>query len=146
MTSQRGRYVGKVAFGTGAANGIGRATALAFGREGASVVVADISEKDNQETARMIEQFGRPALAVKCDVTRGEEVKSALDKAVQAFGRFDTAFNNAGSEQPVTATADLAEEEWDRIILVNLRSVFLCMKYEMPLMLGNDLPPMVVPH
>lgn len=136
-TSQKERYAGKVAFVTGAANGIGRATALAFGREGASVVVADISEKGNQETARMIEQLGRRALAVKCDVTRGEEVKTALDKAVQAFGRLDAAFNNAGSEQPVTATADLAEEEWDRIIRVNLRSVFLCMKYEIPLMLRN---------
>ena len=84
---------------TGAANGIGRATALAFGCEGASVVVADISEKDNQKMAWMIKQLGRRALAVKCDVTRGEEVKAALDKAVQAFGRLDAAFNNVGSEQ-----------------------------------------------
>ncbi len=85
----------------------------------------------------MIELLGRRALAVKCDVTHGEEVKTALDKAVQAFGRLDAAFNNAGSEQPVIPTADLAEEEWDRIIRVNLRSVFLCMKYEIPLMLRN---------
>ena len=112
-TSQKERYVGKVAFVTGAANGIGRATARAFGHEGASAVVADISEKGNQETAGMIEQLGRRALAVKCDTTRGEEVKTPLDKAVQAFGRLDAAFNNAGSEQAVTATADLAEEEWD---------------------------------
>jgi len=135
--SQKERDVGKVAFVTGAANGIGRATALAFGREGANVIVADISGKGNQETARMIEQLGRRALAFTCDVTRGEEVKAALEKAVQAFGRLDAAFNNAGSEQPVTATADLTEEEWDRIIRVNLRSVFLCMKYEIPLMLRH---------
>ncbi|HJT21700.1 MAG TPA: SDR family oxidoreductase [Nitrospira sp.] len=136
-TSRNGRYVGKVAFVTGAAHGIGRATALAFAREGASVVIADISEKGNQETARMIEEFGGRALPVKCDVTRGEDVQVALDKAVKAFGRLDAAFNNAGCEQPVTRTADLAEEEWDRIIHVNLRSMFLCMKYEIPVMLRN---------
>ncbi|HJT20633.1 MAG TPA: SDR family NAD(P)-dependent oxidoreductase, partial [Nitrospira sp.] len=76
-TTQNGRYVGKVAFVTGAAHGIGRATALAFAREGASVVIADISEKDNHETARMIEEFGGRALPVKCDVTRGEDVQVA---------------------------------------------------------------------
>jgi len=68
-------------------------------------------------------------------VTRTEDVKAALDKGVEAFGHLDFAFNNAGSEQAITATADLREEEWDRIVRVNLRSVFLCMKYEIPLML-----------
>jgi NAD(P)-dependent dehydrogenase (short-subunit alcohol dehydrogenase family) len=117
------------------ANGIGRATALAFAREDANVVVADISEQGNQETARMIEELGGRAIAVRCDVTRTEDVKAALDKAVEAFGRLDVAFNNAGSEQAITATADLTEEEWDRIVSINLRSVFLCMKYEILLML-----------
>ena len=120
---------------TGAANGIGRAAALAFAREGASVVVADVSEQGNQETARMIEQAGGRALAVRCDVTRAEDVKAALDKTVEAFGRLDFAFNNAGVEQPLTPTADLTEEEWDRIVDINLRGVFLCMKHEIPLML-----------
>lgn len=133
--NQNGSHVGKVAFVTGAANGIGRAAALAFAREGANVVVADISEQGNQETARMIEALGARALAVRCDVTRAEDVKAALDKGVEAFGRLDFAFNNAGSEQAITATADLTEEEWDRIARVNLRSVFLCMKYEIPLLL-----------
>lgn len=128
---------GKVAFVTGAANGIGRATALAFVREGASVVVADVSVQSNEETARMIEKLGARALAVRCDVSRGEQVKAALDKAVEVFGRLDFAFNNAGVEQPIAATADLTEEEWDRIVRVNLRGVFLCMKYEIPLMLKN---------
>jgi NAD(P)-dependent dehydrogenase (short-subunit alcohol dehydrogenase family) len=135
MPSENGSFAGKVAFVTGAANGIGRAAALAFSREGASVVVADISEQGNQETARMIEEAGGRALAVRCDVSRAEDVKAALDKAVEAFGRLDFAFNNAGSEQAITATADLTEEEWDRIVRVNLRSVFLCMKYEIPLLL-----------
>ena len=100
-------FAGKVAFVTGAANGIGRAAALAFAREGASVVVADVSEQGNQETARMIEEAGGRALAVRCDVSRAEDMKAALDQAVETFGRLDFAFNNAGVEQPITATADL---------------------------------------
>lgn len=134
-TNDNGNYTGKVAFVTGAANGIGRATALAFAREGASVVVADVSEQGNQETARMIEELGGRALAVKCDVTRTEDVKAALSKTIEAFGRLDVAFNNAGVEQKKVATAELEEEEWNRIVDTNLRGVFLCMKYEIPLML-----------
>src|SRR5437660_1404879 len=94
--NQNGSFAGKVAFVTGAANGIGRAAALAFAREGASVVVADVSEQGNQETARMIEEAGGRALAIRCDVARSEDVKAALDKAVEAFGRLDFALNNAG--------------------------------------------------
>jgi NAD(P)-dependent dehydrogenase (short-subunit alcohol dehydrogenase family) len=125
-----------VAFVTGAASGIGRAAALAFAREGAGVVVADVSEQDNQETARMIEQQGGRALAVRCDVTRAEDVKSALERAVEAFGRLDFAFNNAGIEPKKTApTADYDEKEWNWIIDINLRGVFLCMKHEIPLIL-----------
>jgi NAD(P)-dependent dehydrogenase (short-subunit alcohol dehydrogenase family) len=135
MPNGNGSFAGKVAFVTGAANGIGRAAALAFAREGAGVVIADVSEQGNQETARMVEEAGRRALAVRCDVSRAEDVKAALDKAVDAFGRLDYAFNNAGVEQPITATADLTEEEWDRIVGINLRGVFLCMKHEIPLML-----------
>jgi NAD(P)-dependent dehydrogenase (short-subunit alcohol dehydrogenase family) len=134
---ENGRFTGKVAFVTGAASGIGRATALQFASEGASVVVADVSDQGNQETARMIEELGGRALAVRCDVTRSEDVKAALDKAVDAFGHLDVAFNNAGAEQEIKATADMTEEEWDRIVAINLRSVFLCMKYEIPLMLEH---------
>ena len=97
-TNEKGSFAGKVAFVTGAASGIGRAAALAFAREGASVVVADVSEQGNQETARLIEEHGGRALAVRCDVTRAEDVKAALDKTVEAFGRLDFAFNNAGVE------------------------------------------------
>ena len=134
-TNEHGSYAGKVAFVTGAGTGIGRAAALAFAREGASVVVADVSERDNRETARMIEESDGRALAVACDVTRAEEVKAALDKTVETFGRLDVAFNNAGVENEVKPLADVTEEEWDRSLAVNLRGVFLCMKHEVPLML-----------
>src|SRR5438552_3505380 len=133
--NKNGSFTGRVAFVTGAANGIGRATALAFAREAANVVVADVSEEGNQETSRMIEELGGRALAVRCDVSRPEDVKAALDKALEAFGRLDFAFNNAGVEQPITAAAEITEEEWNRIIRINLSGVFLCMKYEIPLML-----------
>ena len=134
-TNNNGSFTGKVAFVTGAANGIGRAAALAFAHEGASVVVADVSEQGNQETARMIEEAGGRALAIRCDVTRTEDVKAALDKAVEAFGRLDFAFNNAGVEQATAALADITEQEWDRVINTDLSGAFLCMKYEIPLML-----------
>src|SRR5437762_14392544 len=98
-TNGKGNFTGKVAFVTGAANGIGGAAALAFAREGASVVVADVSELGNEETARLIEEQGGRALAVRCDVSRAEDVRAALDKTVAAFGRLDFAFNNAGVEQ-----------------------------------------------
>ncbi|MCS6938892.1 MAG: SDR family oxidoreductase [Roseiflexaceae bacterium] len=134
-TNKNGIFTGKVAFVTGGASGIGRATALAFARAGASVVVADISEQGAQETVRLIEEIGGRAIAVRCDVTQTEEVKTALDRTIEAFGRLDAAFNNAGIEQAPMATADIPEVEWDRVIAVNLRGVFLCMKYEIPLML-----------
>jgi NAD(P)-dependent dehydrogenase (short-subunit alcohol dehydrogenase family) len=110
---------------TGAASGIGRATALAFAREGANVVVADIDHHGNRDTARMIEDLGGQALAVSCDVTRSEDVQAALTKTVERFGRMDYAFNNAGAEQQPKPTADITEEEWDRIITINLKGVFL---------------------
>jgi len=134
-TDQIVSFAGKVAFVTGAGSGIGRTTALAFARRGASVVIADVAEHGSKETARMISELGGQALTVRCDVTQGGEVRAALDQAVNTFGRLDIAFNNAGAEQKVNATADITEQEWDRIIAINLRGVFLCMKYEIPLML-----------
>jgi NAD(P)-dependent dehydrogenase (short-subunit alcohol dehydrogenase family) len=134
---RNGEFTGKVAFVTGAASGIGRAAALAFAREGAGVVVADVSERGNQETARMIEERGGRALAVTCDVTRAEDVRAALDKTVDAFGWLDFAFNNAGIEYTIQPAADVTEQEWDRIIAIDLNGVFLCMKYEIPLLLKH---------
>jgi NAD(P)-dependent dehydrogenase (short-subunit alcohol dehydrogenase family) len=136
MTADRnGHLTGKVAFVTGAANGIGRAAALAFACAGAAVVVADVAEAGNRETARLVEQAGGRALAVRCDVSREEDVKAALDRAAETFGRLDIAFNNAGVEQPLKPLADLTAGDWDRIAGIDLRGVFLCMKHAIPLML-----------
>jgi NAD(P)-dependent dehydrogenase (short-subunit alcohol dehydrogenase family) len=129
------KFEGKVSVVTGAGSGIGRATALAFAREGASVAVADILEQDNQETARMIMDLGGHALAITCDVARNDDVRRALDETVKTFGRLDFAFNNAGIEYAFKPAAEITEEEWDRIIDIDLRGVFLCMKHEIPLML-----------
>jgi NAD(P)-dependent dehydrogenase (short-subunit alcohol dehydrogenase family) len=135
IPNQTQRFAGKVAFVTGATSGIGRATAIAFAQEGATVVVADIAEKGVQETARLIEEKGSRALAVICDVGNADDVKAAMKQAVTTFGRIDVAFNNAEVEQPYGAIADVTEDDWDRIVAINLRGVFLCMKYLVPVML-----------
>ena len=135
MSSENSSFAGKVAFVTGAANGIGRAAALAFAREGALVVSFDLSEQGNQETASLIKDVGGRAIALRGDVSREGDVKAALEKAVETFGRLDFAYNNAGVEQPIMPTSEISEEQWNRIVDINLRGVFLCMKYQVPLML-----------
>jgi NAD(P)-dependent dehydrogenase (short-subunit alcohol dehydrogenase family) len=135
ITTNDKQFTGKVAFVTGAGSGIGRATALAFACQGAKVVVVDISQENSAETVRLIEEQGGSALAVRCDVSSAEDVKAALDQTIQEFGQLDYAFNNAGVEQRNSAVADFEEDEWNKIIDVNVRGVFLCMKYEIPLLL-----------
>jgi NAD(P)-dependent dehydrogenase (short-subunit alcohol dehydrogenase family) len=132
-----GRFDRKVAFVTGATSGIGRATALAFARDGASVVVADIAADGVEATARLIEQAGGQALAVTCDVSRSEDVRAALDAAVERFGRLDIAFNNAGIEQAIKPAHEITDDEWDRLVAVNLRGAFVTMKHEVELMLEH---------
>jgi NAD(P)-dependent dehydrogenase (short-subunit alcohol dehydrogenase family) len=134
---QDGRFAGRVAFVSGATSGIGRATALAFAREGASVVVADVAAAGNRETARLIDQAGGRSLAVSCDVTRADDIEAALDAAVQRFGRLDIAFNNAGIEQPIKPAAEITDDEWDALVAVNLRGAFVAMKHEIELMLRH---------
>jgi NAD(P)-dependent dehydrogenase (short-subunit alcohol dehydrogenase family) len=128
-------FSGKVAFVTGAGSGIGRATAIAFAKAGASVTAVDINEASLRETVALLEGIGAKVLPVVCDVTKGVNVKEALDETVRSFGRLDAAFNNAGIEQPAQPLAELSEELWDRVIAVNLKSVFLCMKYQLEIML-----------
>jgi len=130
-------YSGKVAFVTGAGSGIGRATAIAFARAGASVTVADINRVGVQDTVSAIESFGGRAAAAICDVTKAADVKSSLDLTLEKFGRLDAAFNNAGIEQPGAMIADISEDLWNRVISVNLTSVFLCMKHEVEIMLKS---------
>jgi NAD(P)-dependent dehydrogenase (short-subunit alcohol dehydrogenase family) len=137
MTAENETFADKVAFVTGAASGIGRATAIAFAQAGASVVVADMAEQENEQTASRIEASGGQALALRCDVTRSEDVNAALEETIGTFGRLDCAFNNAGVEQPVKPLADITEQEWDRILNVSLRGMFVCMKHEIPLMLNH---------
>ena len=115
-TNQAAGFAGKVAFVTGAGSGIGRSTALAFAREGASVAVADVSEQSNQEMARTIEELGGQALALRCDVTRTEDVRAALDQAVEAFGRLDNAFKSPALNRRSTRRPISPKRNGDKVI------------------------------
>lgn len=126
---------GKVALVTGSSSGIGRASALAFAREGAKVVVADVQVKGGEETARMIKETGREAIFVKADVSKASDVEKLISTAGRTYNRLDCAHNNAGIEGVSASTIDCTEENWDRVIDINLKGVWLCMKYEIPQML-----------
>jgi NAD(P)-dependent dehydrogenase (short-subunit alcohol dehydrogenase family) len=126
-------FEGKVAIVTGGSFGIGRATALLFAKKGTKVVVADCIE--DQETIQLIKSAGGEAIFVQCDVSKSDEVKAMVDKTIQVYGRIDFAFNNAGIEGVSAPTQDCAEENWDKTININLKGVWLCMKYQIPHML-----------
>ena len=131
------RFSGKVALVTGAGSGIGRATAIAFAAEGADLVLADVDTAGNDHTGRLVADHGARVLTLTCDVTSSGDVQSTISRTVEEFGRLDVAFNNAGVEQPPAALVDIAEDEWSRILDIDLRSAFLCMKYQIPAMLAN---------
>ena len=130
-----GLVKGNVAFITGGSSGIGRGTALIFAREGARVAVADIQVEKGRETVQMIKDAGGEAMFIKCDVSVASEVRNAIDQVVQTWGRLDHGFNNAGIDSAMARAADCTEEDWDRVITVNLKGAWLCMKYEIPEML-----------
>ena len=130
-----GWFEGKVALVTGGASGIGRASALAFARHGAKVIIADTATGGGEETVRMIKEAGGEALFVEADVTKAADIEALVDKAVATYGRLEYAHNNAGIEGMVASTADYTEEVWDRTIATNLKGVWLCMRYEIRQML-----------
>jgi len=129
------RFEGKIALVTGGSSGIGRATALAFAREGAKVVIGDIQVEGGERTLQAIKEAGGDAILVKTDVTRPDQVEALIKRAVETYGRLDCAFNNAGIGGGRAPTAKCTEEEWERVISENLKGVWLCMKYEIPQML-----------
>ena len=128
---------GKVAIVTGASAGIGRAAALAFAREGASVVVGDVDTERGEKTAAEIQGIGGSAVFVQADVSKPDDVVALANAAVGQYGRLDYAFNNAGVEGAPAPTADCALDNWNRTIAVNLTGVFLCMREEIPRMLAS---------
>ena len=130
-----GRLENKVGLVTGAGSGIGRASALAFAREGAKVVVVDTISESGEETVTMIRKAGGEASFVRTDVSKANEVQAMVNRAVEIYGRLDSAYNNAGVVVPPRLTPDTREEDWDHVISVNLKGVWLCMKYEIPQML-----------
>ena len=124
------RFEGKIAFIPGAASGIGRATAIAFAAEGARVMVTVRGEAALRETAGQVKTAGAEVLAITCDVSKPEEVEAAVAQAIRAFGRIDCAFNNVGVENKAAPLHEIELEEWDRILGINLRGTFVCMKHE----------------
>lgn len=128
---------GKVALVTGAGSGIGRAIALAYGREGARVVVSDTSVAGGEETLDLVKRLGGSAFFAACDVTQPEQCSALVDRAVAVFGRLDVACNNAGIAGESAPTADYPAEAWQQVIAVNLSGVFYGMRSQIAQMLKD---------
>jgi len=125
-------FEGEVALVTGASSGIGRATALAFAAEGAKVVVASRRSEESAETVKLIEAAGGESMFVKTDVSKTSEVKALIAATIKRFGALNFAFNNAGIEgDPFVPVENYSEATWDQVMEINLKGVFLCMKYEL---------------
>ena len=124
-------FENKVALVTGAGSGMGLTTAQMFAAEGAAVALVDVNEAPIRKAAEQLVAAGHKAIAIRCDVTDEAQVKGMLAQTVSAFGRLDAAFNNAGVQSLAVETADATSEEFDRVNAINLRSVWLCMKYEL---------------
>lgn len=126
------RLAGKVALVTGGGGGIGRATALRFAKEGARVTVTDIDSLGGEETVSLIKENGGEAIFIKTDVKDAKQVSEAVNAAVSTFGELNILFNNAGIANSEVKSVDLTEEEWDQVIDINLKGVFLGIKYAVP--------------
>jgi len=122
----------KTAIITGGASGIGRAAALRFAAEGAQLVIADVNGNGGRETAQLIEQQGGKAFFIETNVSDSKQVKDLVSATVEAYGKLDILFNNAGIGNPDVKSVDLDEDEWDRIIDINLKGVFLGIKHAVP--------------
>lgn len=133
--SKPDRFTGKVVFITGAASGIGLATAVAFAREGAHVAIADRNEDALKRAVEDVRTAGGEVLAITCDVSKPDQIEAAITRTVETFDRLDIAFNNAGVENKAVPLAEIDLDEWDRILDINLRGTFVCMKHEIAQML-----------
>ena len=129
----------KVALVTGGTSGIGKATALAFGKAGAKVVFSGRREKEGEDTANLIRQSGAECLFVRSDVSSEAEVKALIQKTVEYYGRLDCAFNNAGIDPPTKPLHEQSVADFDKLMAINVRGLFLCMKYEIQQMLTQGV-------
>jgi NAD(P)-dependent dehydrogenase (short-subunit alcohol dehydrogenase family) len=122
----------RVAIITGGAKGMGRGIALKFAEEGCSVAIADISMKEANDTLAEVSKRGREGLSIQCDVTKSEQVRDTVDKVIKKFGKIDILVNNAGALPPTPPIEDITEEEWDKVLALNLKSDFLFCKFVVP--------------
>jgi NAD(P)-dependent dehydrogenase (short-subunit alcohol dehydrogenase family) len=128
----------KVSIITGGSSGIGRATAVALAKEGVKVAVAARHAKEGEETVRLVKEAGIEGIFIKTDVANEDDVRSLVDKTVKTYGRLDYAFNNAGTEETMTSLVDQTSDVFDQIMTVNVKGVWLCMKYEIPQMIRTE--------
>jgi NAD(P)-dependent dehydrogenase (short-subunit alcohol dehydrogenase family) len=134
-----GLLKGKIALVTGGTSGIGRASVLAFAKEGAKVVVSGRNLERLRMTVRLVEKIGGEAIFVRCDVTERAEIEAMVNQCIKTYGRMDCALNNAGIDGSLfTRIIDYSEETWDQVIRVNLKGVWLCMKYEVSEMIKQE--------
>ena len=127
-----GQLEGKVAFITGASSGIGKAAAIKLAQEGAKIALVDIKEENAQEVKDIIEGNGRSALIFECDISKSEEVEQSYQNVIDAWGRVDIVFANAGINGVIAPIEDLSPEDWDTTITTNLKGTFLTVKYAIP--------------
>lgn len=128
-------FEGKVVVVTGGGYGIGRAACLAFSRDGANVVVADVDVPSSEETVNLIKEKGGEAIVVKTDVSQESDVEALVKKTVETYGKLDCAFNNVGIHKTFVSTVDFTQKDWNQMMDINLKGMWLCMKYEIPEML-----------